>query len=165
MGLNLGDIADLITPTLSSIIERGRDKIQNRYKDFSSAKFVVFTDRQPTLPHYPAIEIVRQSEEESWAATRVREQVYHYILDCSVKSPKREAATEWLIKFSMAVKNWLNDFENLQHAVDGGRGVNWYDSLATGVNMDFRRALAVRTARIDWYCKIRQSLVFEGISG
>jgi len=166
MGLIALDLEDSITQTLADILEQGRAKIQARYEDiFPNEPFRIFKDWQKALGKTPSIEIVRDTKDEGWEATRVRRQTYNYAIYANLKSAKPEIATKALTKFAYAIQNFLNDFDNLGHVISGTKGIEWFDSLATSVDTKFRRAFGFRSAKITWHCYVLQTIRAEGITG
>jgi hypothetical protein len=147
---------DQIASSIKVVLETGRELIQKAYYDLTpNEEFAIYSTRQGQLSHFPAIEIVRINKKIDWQSFRFRREKYTFNIDCSVKSlsgsgGKRDVGTELLTSFSCAVMNWLNTPKNIDFDIQG-TSLTVQDSLATGVDTNFRRGFGLRSARISYW--------------
>jgi len=157
------DLMDQISDTIVEILERGRDIIQNGYYDLTpNEPFKCFKDAQKELTLAtasklgPAIEVVRNTKDSEWKYTRVKEEIYRFYIDCTIKSVHREAAQELLSEFASVVQSWLNQLENLKYQVKGSCATT-YDSHCEDQEVEYKRGYGLHTARLDYFTKVVNS--------
>jgi len=162
--MSMRDMFDNVTLHLYEVLEKNRGRIQKTYLQYTSEPFGIYRGRQPVIPKFPCVEIVRGSVATAWGSIRVLDETYNYFLDCSIKHGSREVSEEFATTFGRAVQLILNEYGNLRFAVPGVISVTAFDSLAPSSDPSFRRAGAERTSRVTWSCKVA-NLVFVPGSG
>lgn len=115
----------------------------------------VFTGEKTRIPHsaIPALRIVPVRFSPSWLANRTRSDEYRFYIDCMVRTTVEDVIDEYVMVLSLAVTQWLLDFEKLQPEIcEANRRA--YDSWTDGVEFGYSKGQAWRIARISYWLKM-----------
>jgi hypothetical protein len=98
-----------------------------------------------------------------WGAARIRFEQYRFVVDCMIKTSVADIVDEYTMTFSLAVANWLLDFENLQPEIEEA-GQKAFDSWIESCEFGYTKGQVWRVARIAYWLKLQHSYMTADLS-
>lgn len=160
-------VNDGITARLKKLFEDNVEDICVLWKDLQAGEapkgqdpakgkiYKVFTDLQEELRYTPAIEINEVTARNSIVAIGTQDDEYAYEIICTVENNHPEYSKKYIQIFGKAIFDLLNAFVNRDFIVPG-YDFKVYYSEATDIAFNFRRGRGLKSAKMNWTCKIRK---------
>lgn len=156
------DLTDEVTEMVIEDLNKGLRHFEQIFKNrrFTENKDIIagiFRGSATRIAGRAAIRVISEGMDTKWHATRVRDDIYRFSIDCLSKvTAKKEAIEEFMNTFAGAVHAYIIRFDNLQPIIKG-TNKRAYDSWAESYTKGYTEGGAYRVARIPYYVKILNS--------
>jgi len=164
------DLSDQVAITVERDLTAGLPVFEKVFRDqgFVSNKTKPIIGRvlrgEPTrVGNRAAIRVVVTEKVENWHATRVKDDIYNFNIDCLSKmTSKKEEVEKFINVFGSIVQSYLNRFSNLQPVIaETEPPIAAYDSWAERMQKGFAQQGTYRVARISYWIKILNPYVIR----
>lgn len=163
------DLTDEVAETVEQDLRDGLNVFENVFlqKGFTteSTKRIiagVHRGEKTRIAGRAAIRVIVRDTQSEWQATRVRDDIYNFDIDCLVKSTRKEEIDRFANTFGRVVQNYTNRFSNLQPVILGtSPEIRAYDSWASVAQKGYAEEGAYRVVRINYWIKILNPYVIR----
>lgn len=163
------DLSDEVAETVEQDLRDGLNVFENVFlqKGFTttSTKRIiagVHRGEKTRIAGRAAIRVIVRDSESQWHATRVKDDIYNFDIDCLMKSTRKEEVDRFANTFGKIVQNYLNRFSNLQPIILGtSPEIRAYDSWAGKSTKGYAQEGAYRVSRIGYWIKVLNPYVIR----